>query len=289
METTGLAHQKGDRLQKVLAAAGVGSRRECEALIQQGRVTVDGRVVNQLGTRVDPLSQQVAVDGEKIRSEQLVYYILNKPKGFLTTNFDPNGRPRAIDLMNALPQRLFSVGRLDLDSEGLLILTNDGELAHGLTHPRFGVPKTYLVQVAGRPGPEDFAQLRRGIHLAEGKVAVDSVRKAGTRGRSTLLEIVLSEGRNREIRRMLARLGHKVMRLTRRAIGPITDRGLRPGQYRRLRPDEVDSLRRLLQRGEGERRRLPRRVPGTAGARGPRRAVQSATSHSSKSRMTRRP
>jgi 23S rRNA pseudouridine2605 synthase len=135
------------------------------------------------------------------------------------------------------------VGRLDRDSEGLLLLTNDGELTHGLTHPRYGVPKTYVVQVAGRPNPEDFAKMRKGVHLAEGRVAVDSVRKVGSRGRSTLLEIILSEGRNREIRRMLARLGHKVIRLTRLAIGPITDRGLKPGQYRKLRPDEVNALR----------------------------------------------
>jgi 23S rRNA pseudouridine2605 synthase len=237
----------GDRLQKVLAAAGLGSRRECEALIEQGRVSVDGKVVRRLGTRVDPNRQRVIVDGETIRAERPVYYALNKPRGFLTTNYDPSGRPRALDLMDALPQRLFSVGRLDRESEGLLILTNDGELTHGLTHPRFGVPKTYVVQVAGRPAPADFVRLRKGIHLAEGRVAVDSVRKVGSRGRSTLLEIVLSEGRNREIRRMLARLGHKVIRLTRRAIGPISDRGLRPGQYRKLRSEEVELLRRLIQ------------------------------------------
>lgn len=236
----------GERLQKVLAAAGIGSRRECEALIEQGRVTVDGTVVRRLGTRVDPGQHRIVVDGEPVRTEDRAYYLLNKPRGFLTTNFDPGGRPLWLDLINALPHRLFSVGRLDRESDGLLLLTNDGELTHRLTHPSFGVPKTYVVQVAGRPDPEDLVKLRRGIHLAEGRVSVDSVRRAGTRGRSTLLEIVLSEGRNREIRRMLARLGHKVLRLTRHAIGPITDRGLKPGEYRKLRPDEIEVLRKLV-------------------------------------------
>ena len=239
--------QAGERLQKVLAAAGHGSRRECELLIEQGRVMVDDRVVTRLGTRVDPQRQRIRLDGEAVQLERRVYYLLNKPKGFLSTNFDPSGRPRAVDILKAVPQRLFSVGRLDRESDGLLLLTNDGELTNRLTHPRYGVPKTYLVQVAGRPKPEDFAKMRKGVFLSEGKVTVDSVRSKGSRGRSTLLEIVLSEGRNREIRRMLARLGHKVMRLTRTAIGPVTDRGLRPGEFRKLRPDELQTLRQLAE------------------------------------------
>src|SRR5262245_32807917 len=148
----------GERLQKVLAAAGVGSRRECESLIEQGRVAVDGQIVRRLGTRVDPQKQRIVVDGEVIRGEKAVYYLLNKPKGFLSTNYDPAGRPRVLDLLEALPHRLFSVGRLDRESEGLLILTNDGSLTFELTHPRFGVPKTYVVQVAGRPSPEHFVK-----------------------------------------------------------------------------------------------------------------------------------
>jgi 23S rRNA pseudouridine2605 synthase len=243
--------QIGKRLQKVLAAAGLGSRRECELLIEQGRVMVDGRVVTRLGTRVDPGRQRIRVDGEAVQTERRVYYLLNKPKGFLTTNFDPSGRPRAVDILKAVPQRVFSVGRLDRESEGLLLLTNDGELTNRLTHPRYGVPKTYIIQVAGRPTAEDLAKMRKGVYLSEGKVTVDSVRQKGTRGRSTLLEIVLSEGRNREIRRMLARLGHKVLRLTRTAIGPVTDRGLRPGEFRKLRPDELQTLQRVAESTHG--------------------------------------
>ena len=208
---------------------------------------VDGRVVTRLGTRVDPEQQRIRVDGEAVQTERRVYYLLNKPRGFLSTNMDPSGRPRAVDILKAVPQRLFSVGRLDRESDGLLLLTNDGELTNRLTHPRYGVPKTYIVQVAGRPTPDDLVRLRKGVFLSEGKVTVDSVHQKGTRGRSTLLEIVLSEGRNREIRRMLARLGHKVMRLTRTAIGPVTDRGLRPGEFRKLRPDELQTLRQVAE------------------------------------------
>jgi 23S rRNA pseudouridine2605 synthase len=233
-----------ERLQKVLARAGLGSRRGCELLIRQGRVTVDGRVVTQLGTRADP-QQQIKVDGEAIHTQRPVYYLLNKPRGFLTTDYDLSGRPRAIDLLAGVPQRLFCVGRLDRESEGLLLLTNDGELANSVAHPRYSVPKTYVVQVAGRPTSGELAELRKGIYLAEGKVRAEQIRKIGTRGQSTRLEIVLAEGRNREIRRMFARLGHKVMQLRRTRIGPLTDQNLKPGQYRKLRPDEVQTLRGL--------------------------------------------
>jgi 23S rRNA pseudouridine2605 synthase len=263
MHTAERPVQTGERLQKVLAAAGIGSRRECELLIEQGRVMIDGRVVSRLGTRVDPERQRIRVDGEAVQTERRVYYLLNKPKGFLSTNFDPSGRPRAIDILKAVPQRLFSAGRLDRESEGLLLLTNDGELTNRLTHPRYGVPKTYVVQVAGQPTPDDLTKMRKGVYLSEGKVTVDSVRRKGARGKSTLLEIVLSEGRNREIRRMLARLGHKVMRLTRTAIGPVTDRGLRPGEFRKLQPDELQILRQAVESSAGGLRRNPRtrRVP----------------------------
>ena len=241
----------------MLARAGLGSRRECEVLIQQGRVMVDGREVKELGTRVDPAQQRIKVDGEALQLEKPAYYLLNKPRGFLTTNYDPAGRPRVVDILRGVPQRLFSVGRLDEDSEGLLLFTNDGALTNRLTHPRYGVPKTYVVEVAGKPTSDDLDKMRRGIYLSDGKVSVDRVRRMGTRGKSTQLEVVLSEGRNREIRRMFARLGHKVMRLRRTAIGPISDQGLQPGEYRKLRPDELASLRDLPTETPSKQKRIP--------------------------------
>jgi 23S rRNA pseudouridine2605 synthase len=241
---SGEAASRGERLQKVLARAGVASRRAAEELIRQGRVKLDGRVTTELGTRVDPVRQRIEVDGEPIRAERPVHYLLNKPQGFLCTDYDPSGRPRAIDLLGDVPQRLFCVGRLDRESEGLLLFTNDGQLAHRVAHPRFRIPKTYVIQVAGRPSGEELAKLRRGIYLSEGKVHADSIRKVAGHGQSTVLQIVLSEGRNREIRRMFARLGHKVMHLRRTRIGPLTDDRLKPGQYRKLRPDEVEALSR---------------------------------------------
>lgn len=247
----------GERLQKVLARAGFGSRRQCESLIAQGRVTVDGRVVDQPGLRVDSSGQKIAVDGERVRSERLVYYLLNKPRGVLSTNYDPSGRPRVIDLVGRVSQRLFSVGRLDKESEGLLLLTNDGELANRLAHPKYCVPKTYVVQVAGCPKASELAQIRRGVHLAGGRVAPESVRRIGTQGRSTFLQIVLSEGQNREIRRMLARLGQKVMRLRRVRIGPLADPGLKSGQFRKLRLDEIRALERCSR--EPRSRQRPKR------------------------------
>ena len=255
MKPTTEASPVGERLQKILARAGFGSRRECELLIEQGRVTVDGQAVTRLGTRVDPWRQGVKVDGEKIHLERRVYYLLNKPRGLLTTNSDPSGRPLAFDLLTGIPQRLFSVGRLDKESEGLLLLTNDGELTNRLAHPRYGIAKTYLAQVAGRVTVAELARLRKGIHLSDGRVAVDRVRILGTRGQSTTLEVVLSEGRNREVRRMFARLGHKVMRLNRTEIGPLSARGLAPGQYRKLSGREIETLRRLVQAAGSEHER----------------------------------
>ena len=209
-----------ERLQKVLASAGLGSRRECEELILQGRVEVDGQVADQLGTRVDPAVQQIRVDGDAVRISRRVYFAVNKPPGVVTTNRDPSGRPRVVDLVRT-DERVFAVGRLDRSSEGLILVTNDGELSNELTHPRYGVTKVYRVRVAGQPSAEVLQRLRRGIHLAEGvaKVAAIIVRKRYQQ--STDLEVTLNEGRNREIRRILARVGHKVLGLKRIAFGPI--------------------------------------------------------------------
>ncbi|MCI0639425.1 MAG: rRNA pseudouridine synthase [Gemmataceae bacterium] len=233
-----------DRLNKYLAHAGLGSRRHCEELIVAGRVTIDGQPVRELGTRVAP-GQTVSVDGQPVRSERHVYWLLNKPRGVLCTNADPAGRTRAIDLMEHVPERVYTVGRLDEESEGLLLLTNDGDLANQLTHPRYGVTKTYLVQVAGKPSHEDLQKLLQGVWLSDGHVRAKSARAIKKQGESTWLRIVLSEGKNREIRRMLAKLEHKVLRLRRVALGPVQLGRLRPGKSRRLGTEEVKTLREI--------------------------------------------
>jgi len=240
---------RGERLQKVLAAAGLGSRRRCEELIEAGRVEIDRKVVTELGTRVDPFEQQIRVDGVTVRREKRVYYAVNKPPGVVCTNQDPSGRPRAIDLVPSRHGRLFTVGRLDLNSQGLILVTNDGQWANQLIHPRYGVEKTYRVLVAGHPTRDVAAKLRRGVHLAEGLARVARLQIKRRYKQSTILEIVLDEGRNREIRRVLARVGHKVLRLERIAIGPVRLGRLPPGGYRRLTRQEVDSLRPTADRG----------------------------------------
>jgi 23S rRNA pseudouridine2605 synthase len=236
------------RLNKLLAHAGVASRRQSESLIQAGRVAVDGRVVRELGTQIDPDKQQVTVDGQPVRSERPVYWLVNKPRGYLCTNRDPAHRPLAINLLPHVPQRVYTVGRLDESSEGLLLLTNDGDLAFKLMHPRFGVEKTYLVQVAGNPAPADLQQLLKGVWLSEGHVRAKRVKRQRSHGESTWLRIVLNEGKNREIRRMLARLGHKVLRLQRIAIGPVQLGSLKAGKTRRLLAAEVADLKRSAER-----------------------------------------
>jgi len=228
----------------VLAAAGVGSRRECEELIAAGRVEVDRQPVCELGTRVDPSRQEIRVDGQPLPRPRLVHYAVHKPPGVVSTSRDPGGRPRVIDLVPGEHARLFCVGRLDLSSEGLILVTNDGELANLLTHPRYGMEKTYRVQVAGRPEPEVLRQLRRGVRLAEGVARAESVRVRSYHKESSYLEIVLREGRNREIRRMLAKTGHKVLKLVRIAVGPVRLGKLPPGAARPLKAAELRALRR---------------------------------------------
>lgn len=232
------------RLQKVLASAGLGSRRQCEELITTGRVEVDRKVVTELGTRVDPIKQAIRVDGVALHAAKLEYLAVNKPSGVLCTNRDPSGRVRVIDLIDAKDARLFTIGRLDLHSEGLILVTNDGDLANKLTHPRYGVSKTYRVVVAGSPTRDVLDKLEQGVHLAEGFARAERMEIKSHHKESTVLEMVLREGKNREIRRLLARVGHKVLRLTRIAIGPVRLGTLPTGAVRRLTPMEVKLLRR---------------------------------------------
>ena len=235
------------RIQKVLAAAGVASRRTVEEMVRQGRVTVNGRTVTDLPCFVEA-GDRIGVDGQPVRPrrQRKAYILLNKPRGVICTQKDEPGRdrPRAIDLVPQTGQRLYCVGRLDEDSTGLILLTNDGELTDRLTHPRYGVMKTYVARVAGRLTGQDVQALQRGIVL-EGRRRRGLGVKILHRGpEESLLEVRIAEGRNRQVRRMLARLGHKVRRLHRCAIGPITDRGLKIGSHRRLRAEEVARLAR---------------------------------------------
>jgi len=253
------------RLQKFLAEAGVAARRACEDLILAGCVTVNGKVVDTLPAFIDPSRDEVRVEGWRIRPEVKVYYLLNKPKGVVCTNKDPAGRPRAVDLVSDVKQRLFPVGRLDEDSDGLLLMTNDGELTERLTHPRYGIEKTYRVEVKGRIDPEHLAKLRKGVWLSEGRTQGARVKVRHASRDLTVLEIGIREGRNRQVRRMLVRLGYKVKRLTRLRIGPLTLRGLGVGRYRPLTPKEVDSLKRLAgltSDGRSKPRSKPRKPRG---------------------------
>jgi 23S rRNA pseudouridine2605 synthase len=210
---------------------------------------VDGAVVTELGTKVNPFRQEIRVDGEMLPRPKPVYYAVHKPPGVVSTARDPHGRPRVIDLVPHSAGRVFNVGRLDLSSEGLIIATNDGELANLLTHPRHGVPKIYQVRVVGQISPAQIARLRKGIHLAEGVARVADAKIKKRFKDSTLLEMVLEEGRNREIRRVLARIGHKVVRLVRVAIGPVKLGDLPRGASRKLTDQEVAALRKAALRG----------------------------------------
>jgi 23S rRNA pseudouridine2605 synthase len=230
-----------ERLQRSLARAGFGSRRACEELIREGRVTVNGEEVS-LGRKVDPTADRVEVDGRLAATDpESRYLMLNKPTGVVTTMDDPQGRPTIVGLIPEGP-RVFPVGRLDMDSEGLLILTNDGELANRLMHPRYGVQKEYLVEVSGAPTPKTLSLLRRGVELDDGMAKVVSVDVAGVTGERTALRVVLSEGRKREVRRIMEAVSHPVVRLVRVRVGSVLMEAVAPGEVRDLRPEEVRSL-----------------------------------------------
>lgn len=261
-----------ERLQKIIAAAGIASRRKAEELIRQGRVAVNGQIVSELGSKADPDRDYIKVDGKLLREPQRnVYLLLNKPKGYVTTVSDPEGRPTVMELIKHVGERIYPVGRLDYLSEGLVLLTNDGELANHLMGAASHVPKTYLVKVAGQPREEDIKKLRRGIKLGRrpgeehGRVLhtapaqIRLIREAD----NPWYEVTLIEGRNRQIRRMFEEIGHHVEKIKRVTYGPLA-LDVEPGQFRALTPKEVASLQRA---GTGRLRpaRQKLRVPGVKG------------------------
>jgi 23S rRNA pseudouridine2605 synthase len=242
-----MSDAEGIRLQKVLAAAGVGSRRACEQLIAEGRVSVDGETVTGQGRRVDPETAVLRVDGMRVSAPKgTVHLALNKPKGMVTAMTDPEGRPTVGDLVVGRKERLFHVGRLDAETEGLLLLTNDGELAHRLTHPSYNVPKTYLAEVPGPMARDVGRRLREGIELEDGIVRVDDFRLVDSSAGKVLVEVVLHEGRKHVVRRLLAAVEHPVLRLVRTSVGPVRLGDQRPGKLRPLSQQEVGALYALV-------------------------------------------
>ena len=235
--------EQGVRLQKVMAAAGVGSRRHCEELIAKGRVSVDGATVREQGLRVDAETAVVRVDDMRINTgTSRTYLALNKPRGMVTAMTDPDGRPTVGDLVEQRTDRVFHVGRLDADSEGLLLLTNDGELSHRLTHPSYEVPKTYLAEVLGPVARDVGRRLRAGIDLADGPAKVDEFRLVSSSSNRVMLELVLHDGRKHIVRRLLDEVGHPVQRLVRISVGPVHLGSQRAGKIRLLTPQELSAL-----------------------------------------------
>lgn len=235
-----------ERLQKILSKAGIASRRASEKLMLEGRVTVNGTVVRELGTKADAARDDIRVDGRRVKAlTRHRHILLNKPRGYVSTRSDPQRRPTVIDLLGAFPEYVYPVGRLDFDSEGLLLLTNDGDLAARLTHPRHGVPRVYEARVLGVPDRRDLARLARGIVIdgertQPAEIKLTPIKRDATQ--STLL-VTLREGHNRQVRKMFEAIGHPVERLRRVAFGPIKDAKIKPGQWRELTAEEVRKLR----------------------------------------------
>ncbi len=265
-----MSKAKKIRIQKVLSELGVASRRAVEEMVLEGRIAVNGRTRTRLPVLIYPETDEIRLDGMVVETvpPEKVYYLLNKPQATVCTQQDPAGRRRAIDLIKEAPRGVHCVGRLDMDSTGLIVMTNDGELTQHLTHPKHGIPKTYVVEIAGRLDEKQMAQLKAPTYLDGRKTSglrVKSLRRGYDR---SVLEITLQEGRNREIRRLLARLGHKVFKLKRTAIGAITDRGVKIGNYRRLNRMEVailfkaaPSAETATEKSAGSPRARPRRKP----------------------------
>jgi pseudouridine synthase len=280
VEDIGLAPEMKERIQKIISRAGRASRRAAEQMITEGRVSVDGRVVTELGTKADPESSEIRIDGKRIRvGRRRRYLVLNKPRGYVTTRSDPGARPTVMELLPPSLRSLFPVGRLDMGSTGLLLLTDDGEFAQRVTHPRFEVEKTYRVTVRGIPSSHTLERAQKGLWIEGQKLKVKRIELLTARRRRDLrrsaasgelkakarLRVVLVEGKNREIRRLFSTLGHPVLELHRSKIGSLTDRGLASGAYRSLTPKELRRFR--PRRGVSEKRRGGRRRTGEDGAR----------------------
>jgi 23S rRNA pseudouridine2605 synthase len=273
-ETEGDAGAAGkERLHKFLASTGAGSRRESETFITQGRVTVNGKVVTKMGVKVDPARDEVTLDGERVKPQALVYYLLNKPMGYICTNSDERGRPRVVDLVKE-NRRIYTVGRLDAESTGLILLTNDGKIANVVCHPRYRIEKRYQVIVRGQITRGQLTRVAAGVWLAEGKASPARIKPIGynPKRNETVLEVVLFEGRNREIRRVFARVGMQVRRLRRTHIGPLALGEMPPGSYAKLAPEDlafVDNSERLyLANREAWDAELPPERPAGRPARG---------------------
>jgi 23S rRNA pseudouridine2605 synthase len=241
-----------ERLQKFLAHAGVASRRQAEQYMTDGRVTVNGAVVTELGFKVDPEMDAVKVDGKRVLVERHAYVLMNKPKATLCTLDDPDGRPLVTDLVRGVKARLFPIGRLDYDTTGALLLTNDGELANLLMHPRHRFTKTYLAKVKGVPSEDRLEKLRRGVNIEGQRTAPAEARLVALKEKNSLVELVLREGRNRQVKRMFLEIGHPVLRLQRIAYAFLGLEGLEPGRWRHLHPDEVKRLRAAAERAGSE-------------------------------------
>ena len=242
-----MKQMQAERLQKILSQAGITSRRKAEKLILQGRVSVNGKVVSELGAKAVLGEDDICVNGKAIKAEtEKVVVALFKPKSFVTTLHDPQGRPTVADLVKSISVRVYPVGRLDYDADGLLLMTNDGELAHRLQHPRYKVPKTYLVKVRGHPLEEGLAQLQQGVSLEDGITAPAELHILEDDKKATWLTITLREGRNHQVKRMCAAVGCPVLRLRRTKIGPIDLGNLQPGRSRRLKASEVRALRKAV-------------------------------------------
>ncbi|MFO0706466.1 MAG: pseudouridine synthase [Nitrospira sp.] len=259
-------HAMDMRLQKLIAGTGLASRRKAEELITAGRVTVNGKVVTELGTKVDPERDHVKVDGKHLTSAQpFVYLMLNKPKNVMSTLDDPGGRTTVKDFLRGVSVRVFPVGRLDFDSEGLMLLTNNGDLAQALLHPRYHVPKTYLIKVKGVLSDEEIAQLERGVKLADGMTSPASVKKVRKAEANSWVEITIHEGRKHQVKRMLEAVGHLVIKLVRVKMGPLTLGNLESGEFRFLTDQEANALRSVV-----EQRRTMEQEGKDPGARPPR-------------------